>query len=228
MAVSPFLADAQKPRPKNLENKFSGNTRRFHFGFTLGYNKSNFLYGTRVIEGNDTLLSVRVNGQPGFNLGIVSSLHINNNLKLRFVPDLSFQEREFVFTMKDTSGLVQHSTRLESTFIDFPLLLKFRTNRVNNFAAYVIGGAQYSIDMQSNLGVKNTNRPDDVIKIKKHDFAGTIGGGVDFFLTYFKFGIELRVNQGFNNVLVQDDSFYARHLDFLRTQTWFVTLTFEG
>lgn len=223
-------ADAQKDRPKNLEEKFSGKNRRFHFGFLLGYNTCDyFTYTEPDFTFQDSILSIVPRRAPGFILGIVSSLHLDNNWKLRFLPTLSFEDRVFDYRFLESDGSISTTeVRVESTFIQFPLLLKFRTNRVNNWCAYLIGGGQYGIDLAANLDVVNTNVPADILKTVRNDWALQIGGGFDFFLQYFKFGIELKLHNGLNNSLVQDNSYYSTPLSRLRTRAWLVSFTFEG
>ena len=69
---------------------------------------------------------------------------------------------------------------------------------------------------------------DPIVKLKKHDFAYHVGGGFDFFLPYFKFGIEIKLTNGIKNLLIQDDTFYSSPLESLKSQTWWFSITFEG
>jgi hypothetical protein len=213
-----------------IENLASFDESAFHFGFVLGYNKSNFraeFNQTNYSFGGDSLIAVGIESQPGFNLGIVSSLNISPNLKLRFVPSLSFQERKVNYTYSlsqfsdSTTSLDQ---RVESTFLDFPVYLKFRTLRANNFAAYVLGGVKYSVDMASQKDVKL----EEILKIKKPDFSYELGIGTDFFLEYFKFGLELKFSMGITNSLIQENNRFSRPFDNLRNQMWLLSITFEG
>jgi hypothetical protein len=48
-------------------------------------------------------------------------------------------------------------------------MFQFRTLRYNNFAAYVLGGAQYSLDLQSQQDASQSII-NPFIKLKKHDF----------------------------------------------------------
>lgn len=221
-------ATGQTNKPKNRAGDFSGKKRRFHFGFTLGYNNSSFYYDTKPdFTFEDSLLSFNVVGAPGFNLGIISSLHINNNLKLRFIPGLSFQERilEYRFLESD-SAILTETDRLESTFVDFPLLLKWRTDRINNWCVYLLGGIQASIDMASRDKVINNNA--NIVKIRRFDQAFSIGGGFDFFLKYFKFGVELKLNTGIPNLFINGNNQFSDPLTRLRSKSWVLSFTFEG
>ena len=50
----------------------------------------------------------------------------------------------------------------------------------------------------------------------------------DLFLPFFKFAIEGKFQFGTRNVLIPDDSIYARPLEQLKTRTFVISLCFEG
>ncbi len=103
---------------------------------------------------DDSLQSLLVNSKGGFTLGVITSLNINQNFKIRFVlPSLSFQESEMEYTYLNPSNFEQtiYVKSLRPVYLDFPVLFKFRTNRINNFAVYGISGLRYGIDMSSKL-----------------------------------------------------------------------------
>jgi hypothetical protein len=164
---------------------------------------------------------------PGFNLGIISSWNINKNIHLRFVPSLCFQERIFTYNYIDKGELETKISRLESTTLDFPLMLKLRTNRINNFAAYFLTGAQYSLDLASQAKIKNDIN-DPIMIVKQHDFSYQFGGGFDFFMEYFKLGLELKLSSGFRNLHIQDDTFFTKPITDIRSKVWWFSVTFEG
>jgi hypothetical protein len=203
-----------------------------HFGFMLGFNTSDF--STRLkgnLAAEEDLLSIANSRQPGFQLGIISSMRLGTpNIRLRFIPSLSFQERLLTYTYFDESfstGFRERDERVESTNLDFPLMLKFRTLRYNNFASYIITGAQYTLDLQSKEFASQTPA-NPFLKISRDDFQGQIGVGFDFFLPYFKFGIELKMSHGFSNTLIQDDTVLSRPIDQLYNRVWWFSFTFEG
>jgi len=202
--------------------------KKFHFGFALGTNSANFNYKFKIDSTNvDSVINVNIQKQPGFNLGIISSWNINQVIHIRFVPSLSFQERIFTYNYKLKGELKTRTSRLESTTLDFPIMLKLRTKRINNFAAYFLTGLQYSLDLasQSKTAI-NVNDP--IMKMKQHDFAYQFGGGFDFFMEYFKLGLELKVSNGLRNVNIPDGTFFNAPLTDLRTKVWWFSVTFEG
>ncbi|MFN5910497.1 MAG: porin family protein, partial [Bacteroidota bacterium] len=122
---------------------------------------------------------------------------------------------------------ILNQERINSTNLDFPLMFQFRTMRVNNFAAYVLAGGQYSLDLQSQEEASQ-NYIDPFIKIRKHDVHGQVGGGLEFFAPYFKFGMELKFSHGFINSFIQDNTDVSDPIDRLYNRVWWVSFIFEG
>lgn len=165
-------------------------------------------------------------------MGIVSTLKLGHPVvRLRFIPTLSFQERvlNYTFVNPDTSltGDLLNEERINSTNLDFPLMLQFRTVRLNNFAAYVLMGGQYTLDLQSQ---ENSSQDfiDPFIKIKKHDWQAQLGGGLEWFAPYFKFGVEIKYSYGLRNTFVPDGTYISDPIDRLYNKVWWVSIIFEG
>ena len=110
------------------------------------------------------------------------------------------------------------------------LSIKYKSVRVNNFSAYILLGGAYAIDLASNAGVENlSSDPNDVIvAIKERDILGEIGFGTDFYLEYFKFGIELKMSYGINDLLNHDNTQFSTPIENLRSKMFLLSLTFEG
>lgn len=202
--------------------------KHLHFGFALGINTSDFRYTLNSDTAfTDSITNIDIRKQPGFNLGIIGSWDIHETVHLRFVPSISFQERLFTYSYYKKGEIETRDNRLESTYLDFPLMLKLRTKRINNFAAYALGGIQYSLDLASQEDV-DQSLGEPIVKIKKHDWQYQAGGGFDFWLPYFKFGIELKISNGIKNVAIQDNTFFMDPISSLRTKVWWFSITFEG
>ena len=204
--------------------------RPFHFGFLLSYNTSDFyMKMDPSAPFTDSILSIDHIKQPGFNLGIVSSLNLSKNFSVRFLPTLSFQDRLLSYRFRRSNGSqIIYEKPVESTYLEFPVLLKFRSDRINNFAVYLIAGGKYSLDMASQKDVDNTLDEDVVVKLDRADYSVEVGGGFDMFLPYFKFGIELKHSIGIPNLLIDDGTRFSVPLESLRSKTWVLTFTFEG
>lgn len=227
--LAPFCSiHAQKGlKTKNLE---TFDYKKYHFGFLLSYNTADFFINYKPdFTFSDSLLGIDNVQQSGFNLALLASYNATKNIRIRFIPGLSFQDRGLNFRFLDSEGKTELLLkRTESVYLDFPIMLKLRTNRVRNFAAYAIVGGKYSIDMQSQKDVNNASAADKIIKLVDTDYSLDAGGGVDFFLPYFKFAIEMKTAFGFPNVLIQENTRFSSPIEALKTRTVIVSLTFEG
>ncbi|MCC7501704.1 MAG: PorT family protein [Flavobacteriales bacterium] len=219
--------NAQKIKTENLPNF---DLHVFHFGFLLSYNTSDFFVKLKPnAPFTDSLLVLDHVKQPGFNLGIVSSLNMTPNLSLRFLPSLSFQDRQLLYSFRKSDGKTTVFLKpVESTYLEFPLLLKLRSDRINNFAVYLLAGGKYSMDMASQKDVNQAIDDEIVIKLRRTDYSAEVGGGVDMFLPYFKFGIELKMGIGIPNLLIDDNTRFSAPIESLRSKTYMFTFTFEG
>jgi hypothetical protein len=221
---------AQKQKPWNYR-KFDENV--IHFGFLIAGNTADFnvLPASNIFEkyGVTALENIK---QPGGQIGIVTSLKLGTPLlRLRFLPSISFQERQLRYSYLNPDPTIKkdivNDELINSTNLDFPLLLQFRTMRYNNFASYVIGGMQYSFDLQS-AEKANQSFIDPFVKIKAQDWQGQVGVGVEFFAVFFKLGLEIKYSQGFNNVLIQDNTPVSNPIDQLRNKVWTFSIIGEG
>ncbi|MEY4521282.1 MAG: hypothetical protein RIT10_467 [Bacteroidota bacterium] len=225
-----FVAFSQKEVPLNYR-KFD--KKVLNFGFMLGFNSSNFNTYQKLTAYQDyQLLSVIPSATIGGQLGIVSTLKIGTPVvRLRFLPTLSFQERvlDYTFLVDNGNGPEKELSqeRVNSTNLDFPLMFQFRTLRINNFAAYVLVGGQYSYDLQSQEDASQS-LTDPFVKIKRNDFSGQVGGGLEFFAPYFKFGIELKYSHSIYNSMIQDNSPVSKPIQSLYNRGWWVSFIFEG
>tara|TARA_B100000700_G_C14991618_1_gene831631 strand:+ start:754 stop:1467 length:714 start_codon:yes stop_codon:yes gene_type:complete len=224
LTVTNLVRAQIRPKPQNLplyDNK------KIHFGFTLGVNALDFKikYNNEIIY-KDSLYVLNSNNQKGFNLGIVSNFRISKYTDLRFVPALVFGERRLSYSFADTSNIIYSEIKaIESTLLDFPFYLKYKSERYNNFRSYVLLGIKYSLDIASQKDIINEDFV--VLKLQPHDLTGEIGFGMDFYLEYFKFSPQIKVSYGVLNLLTKDESIYTNSIKNLYTNAWMLSFTFE-
>ncbi|MCK9611572.1 MAG: porin family protein [Bacteroidales bacterium] len=220
---------AQYREHRFVENLPKFDKRRYHFGFLLGMNYMDFaLKSAKDLSPYDSLTAITTKPDFGFDIGIVSSLTLTKYLSLRFVPTLSFGNRTVEYTFLHNDSITyKQSKRIESTFMFFPLYLKYQSKRIGNFRAYVIGGAKYAIDMASQAKKKN-KEGEAPIKLRRSDVLIDVGTGLDFFLPYFKFGIELKMSYGLPNLLIPENTIYTNSIRRLGSKLFQLSLTFEG
>ena len=220
----------QAQNDKQIKNLPGFDFPYYHFGFVLSLNTSNLIVKFKDITNfSDSVLSINSQSQPGFNLAMLASLDFTGNWHLRFIPTLSFEERILEYNFLLENGKIETLNKtVSSTNIDFPLLIKYRTNRMNNVAVYALAGGQFSLDVASKKNVNNNNAKDIVIKLDNINYSGVIGLGLDFFLPYFKFGLELKTNIGIKNIFIDDQTKFSDPIKSIRSQSLVLSLTFEG
>jgi hypothetical protein len=216
---------SQTYKPQNLPKY---DKQYMHFGMSLGLNTMDFtIRPHKSIYTNDSIFAVENYRLPGFNINIVMNYNIYDKLSLRLLPGLIFGERDLRYVVKNTdTSLSTVLMKIESTFIDFPVLLKYKSDRLNNFRAYLLGGASFKYDLAAKDQIKPEERP--MIRLIKPDFYYEVGAGLDFFLEYFKFAIELKLAVGMRNVLVYDDSKFTTTIERMNSKMVILSFLFEG
>jgi len=223
-------ASAQKyTHKKVIENLRDFDKKTMHFGFALGVNIADFGIENDLSQ-DPELLGLVVERQSGFSIGTVADYHILPELNARFLFALSFAQRNLNYTYNRNGETSVVTKPVESTYLDFPLNLKYRSLRYNNFAAYIIGGGLYQLDLASKAGVNNqgASAGQQVIKIARNTVSAQVGVGFDFFLEYFKFGTEVKMSYGLGNILIPDGTSFDRPINSINPRLVQITFLFEG
>lgn len=225
IALMPYQASAQKQKPKNeswYDDKY------LHFGFTLGFNAMDFNITPSLNNMDSDSLYPEVSKlNPGINIQIVSNARLTDHLDLRFLPGVSFGQRTIRYYKKQV--LVNERQRLESSFLEFPLLLKYKGERMNNVRPYVIGGFNFRYDL---AGKKEYDEEKPVyLRLVRPDLYYEAGAGLDFYLTYFKLSLEVKMSNGLTDVLVKEPApkhpEFGNAIDKIRSQIWVFSFHFE-
>lgn len=215
---------AQK-RPPNIPHY---DERWIHFGFHLGYNQySSMLKVKDPLPDPEKVLGMNVEPQSGFQVGVIGDLKIFEYLRLRLIPTITFGDRKFNYSIIDRGAYATKSTNIEAIYLEAPLELKIQSKRWANFRPYIIAGAKYCYDLAS-LKKKKIAEEDLLLRVENNDWMYTAGAGFDFYLEYFKFGIELKSSFSFNNMHIPEpEKPYSNIIDKYKTQIFYVTFTFE-
>ena len=219
-----------------------------HFGFTLGINTLDFAVENynpigenpagfdpqiwqldkRQITYNSQVRSDVAEVVPGFTVGIVTSLRLARDFNLRFLPGLSFGERRLTYNIDvwdiyNDEAMTYYS--IKSTFLDFPLLLKYKARRINNDRPYVIVGAAYRHDI-------SRTAEEDLVSLKSGGFYAETGVGWDHYFTFFRFSLEAKVSLGLNNQLGPPPAdtqrqYYSQSIKSLKSNIFTLSFHFE-
>lgn len=199
--------------------------KTLHFGFTVGFHSQDL----SLVRVEDTDLFADVSDPGlGFQVTIVSDLRLAENWNLRFLPGIALGEKKISFYDLQTKELIEDGT-IESNYLDFPLLLKYRSKRINNVRPYLIGGLNYRYDLAAR---KESDENDRIyVKLKPSDLYLEGGFGLDFYSQYFKFSPEIKVGMGLRNILIKDleagETRFVKSIDHLRSFVVMLNFHFE-
>lgn len=224
-----------KVKSITVDNLPGYDNRWFHPGFYIAPHGSRFKIeqSTAYVQNLGTARGVTANARtsPGFSVGFVGDVRVGDYFNLRFAPGVSFITREIEFKPAgytadparpdDPTEIV--TQEVGATQADFPLLLKFHSERRGNTRMYVVGGGKYS----TNVGTRRRDPLKNQLTMASSDFAIEYGVGLDIFYPFFKFAPELRFSHGLTNLYQPADNVYSRSLQSLRSNTVTLYLTFE-
>jgi hypothetical protein len=190
----------------------------------MGVNTMDFKI--RMDPSSDLIAEV-VTLNPGINIQIVSDFRPSTYLDLRFLPGVSFGQRDIYFYQN--GELINDQQKLESSFLEFPLLLKAKGMRLNNSRPYLITGMNFRYDLAAKKEYDD-ERP-IYLRLRRADFYYEVGTGIDFYLPYFKLTIEARMSNGLRDILVHEPApgypQYADAIRLMRSQIWVLSFHFE-
>jgi len=222
----------QKQKPKN-ESWYD--EKLIHFGFSLGFNTMDF----KITPSQDYLMADSIYPEvsrlnPGINIQIVTDLRPGRYWDIRFLPGVSFGQRNVRYykvpkNHGDSPELFNEQQRLESSFLEFPLLLKYKGERLNNVRPYVVGGFNFRYDLAAKKEFDDEKPV--YIRLKRPDLYYETGAGMDFYLTYFKLSVEIKMSNGLRNIIA-DDWYSNQHqfrnvIEKMRSQIWIIAFHFE-
>ena len=186
-------ASGQVARPRNLT---AFDLKRIHFGFTVGVNTMDVGF-TRDYSAENFVYADLSHPLPGFQVSIVSDLRLSDNWKMRFLPGISFGSREIWFFEYSDDGVVGEVVELPNVdnpvplgpaFLDFPLHFKYRSNRVNNYRPYLVGGLNFRFDMSAKKPGYFDAESNEYLKFQRGDLYLEFGFGVDNYFSYISMG----------------------------------------
>jgi hypothetical protein len=218
-------ADAQLWQPNLPEH----DSKPYYFGITLSYNSAWFKAAPSPnFLASDSVLLANTKAVGGFGLGLLGTLKLVDHFELRVNPQLIFATRDIVYNVKypvfpeDTNAVKQ----VQSALLNFPLHLKFLSDRIRNFRVYTFAGLAYSLDLASNSA---NRKVEDLVKLKPGDFTLDFGAGLNFYFDSFIFSPEIRFSNGIGNALDQDPSNkYSNTIGQLKTRMVQLCIHLEG
>ncbi len=181
---------AQKEKVKNQPY---ADMKLFHLGFHVGLHTQDLILTNTgaVTSDGQVWFSEIPNYSPGFSVGVIGDMFMNPYLNLRFIPTLHFGDKEFVFREQESGE--EFTTSVRSSYLTFPLEVKYSAFRLNNYRPYLTGGVYGAWDLGRKKG--------EEILLKGFDYGLTFGIGCDIYLPFFKLCPEIKFSFGLKDLL---------------------------
>lgn len=197
-----------------------------HFGFYVGINYYDFRFVPKEdLSQVDDFYGYRTVVNPGYSIGIISDIRLNKNLNFRFIPSFANTERRVYFDMTNsiTGERGEQERIIESSLVQAPIELRFKTDRIHNHRWYVLAGLTYSHDLASKENLEDPL----VFKLNSTDLSYDFGVGMDFYFEYFKFSPQIKAFWGVRDLTVQDGTTAVSGLEGTYSRGMLFSFTFQ-
>ncbi len=204
----------------NLENFDKVNV---YWGYFLGFNSYGFKIDYKSLQPAD----VQVESTSGFNVGLVGDFRLQEYFNLRFEPGLYYTQRNLMYP--NFTKQLDAYREVKSTYIHFPLLLKFSALRTGNVRPYLEAGISRTLNLGSNSNSTEDNLQQR-FRMKTWTSNYELGFGIDLYLEYFKFSPSIRGVFGMEDELIRDNdpnSPWTSNIESIKTRAILINFTFH-
>ena len=211
LCLTVLMTTAQE---RKVQNKPYTDLRPLHLGILVGMNLQdieleNVGPQTSTMEDGTTKTQTIVcdadKWNAGFSVGVLADLRLSQHLNLRLTPTMHFGAKHLTFynmtELTPEGRLLEMTQDMKSTYISFPVGLKFSAERWNNYRPYIIAGVSQLVNL--------TRKNQDFLQLKRTDTMLEIGLGCDLYLPFFKLIPELKFCYSLTNAL---DTSHANEL----------------
>jgi len=219
-----IACNAQKKRwiEKNNPNY---DDRKLTYGFLIGLHTTAYQtkYSDRFVTPSyDTLYAVEPPWSPGFSLGFIVNYRLEHFFDLRITPKVAFYEHRLKYLYTNDPNTKEQV--VETTMVEFPILLKYKSERRGNVRMYMVGGVKPGVEASGKNKIENATSE---LEVKGWNMNLDFGFGFDLYYPLFKFSPEIRFSKGIVNVLDNTTNQFGEPLDRLNTNTITVYFLFQ-
>ena len=222
--IAAFSAEAQKKRWAEKNNP-NYDERKLTYGFLIGLHTTSYQlkYADTFADPTkfDTLHSVIPKWKPGFSLGFIVNYRLNDYLDLRLTPKVAFYEHQVLYRFTDNTP--PKDPLVETTMVEMPLLLKYKSERRGNIRMYMIGGVKPAIQASGQKELEN----EESLEVKSSNLHLEAGFGFDLYYPLFKFSPEIRFSRGIADILENRTNPYGQPLKRVNTNTITIYFLFQ-
>jgi hypothetical protein len=216
-----LLCEAQRTRWVQRNNP-NYDDKKLTYGFLMALHTSNYQvdYADQFITQQfDTVHSVNPMWSSGFSLGFIVNYRLSEFLDLRLTPQVAFYEQSVRYQYTDETF---SDATVESTMVEVPLLLKYKSERRGNIRMYMIGGVKPAFEAS---GKKEQTKEE--LELKGTNISIEAGFGFDLYYPLFKFSPEIRFSRGLIDILGNTTNEFGQPLTRVNTNTVTVYFLFQ-
>jgi hypothetical protein len=201
-------------------NPFYDEKRKITYGFLIGLHTTAYQikYSNEFVDDPD-LHSIVPEWKPGFSLGFLVNYRAHEFVDLRITPKVAFYEHALTYRY---IGDPSKQQLIETTMVELPMLVKYKSMRRGNIRMYVIGGIKPGIeasDKRENIS--------DALEVNAFNLNMETGIGFDLYFPLFKFSPEIRFSRGLLNQLGDSQNDFSKSLSRINTNTITFYMVFQ-
>lgn len=213
----------------NKTNPAYDERKKITYGFLMAFHSSTYQikYSDAFVDQSfDSLHSIEPDWSSGFVLGFIVNYRATEFLDIRITPQVGFYEHSLTYNYTRTTGtpVPPNEQVIETTMVELPILLKYKSVRRGNARMYMIGGIKPGLEAS---GKKDLDALTTRLGVSEFNIALESGLGFDFYYPLFKFSPEIRFSRGMNNLLKDTDNPFGQPLKRINTNTITVYLLFQ-
>ena len=203
LCLTALMAMAQE---RKVQNKPYTDLRPLHLVILVGMNLQDIelenVGPQSILQEDGTMKTQTIvcdddKWNAGFSVGVLADLRLSQHLNLRFTPTMHFGAKHLTFynmTELTAEGRLTELTQdMKTTYMSFPLDLKFSAERWNNYRPYIIAGVNQLVNL--------TSKNQDYLQLKRADTMIEVGLGCDLYLPFFKLIPELKFCYSLTNAI---------------------------
>jgi hypothetical protein len=193
-----------------------------HYGilFAVPFTRFNIRHNSDFVS-KDSAFVIQSPTNAAFRMGFTINAFLTDHFDLRTTPSVSLYDRDVKFSYPNGT----HKTeKRESTWIEVPLLLKYKSLRRVNSRMYMLAGVTFGIETNVK---RNRGGGSGMLDTRSSDVSLDYGVGYEQFFEFFKFAPELRFSHGLTNAFSPSKNSVGNGISKMTTHTVTLYLNFE-